>query len=137
MEENDFEIVIEPKLHIEMDRLKNELLKTQFELQKTISDMEYLKNANATFLKTIHKLTKEKSNLTGQNGLLINQKNTLQAEVQELKAKKILMTRLLPNNNLDDNIWVQKPMLNPQHLFNKSPLYKLQSKLRKRRNDRY
>ena len=138
MEENDFEIIIAPKLHIEMDKLKDDLLKTKFELQKTISDMEYLKKYNENLAKRVQILSKEKNTLTEQNGLLINQKNTLQSEIQRLKTKKLLIRSLIPkNNNQEDNCWEQKPVLNPQHLFNKSPLYKIQSKLRKRRKDRY
>ena len=139
MEENDFEIVIEPKLYIEMDRLKEELLKTQFELQKKNCDMEYLKKYNENLMKRVQTLNNEKNNLTEQNGLLINQKNTLQSEIQELKAKNNLINNLNKKNNTlsNNSYWNQKPILNPQHLFNQSPLYKIQSKLRKRRKNDY
>lgn len=137
MEENDFEIVIAPKLHIEMDKLKDELLKTKFDLQKKHCDTEYLKKYNETLLKTIKNLTDENNKITLNNKILINKNNTLQSEIQRLKEKKLLIRSLIPNNNnQEDNCWEHKPILNPQHLFNKSPLYKVQSKLRRRHKDR-
>ena len=135
MEENDFEIVIAPKLHIEMDKLKDELLKTKFDLQKKHCDIDYLKKYNDKLLQTIQDLTDENNKIKVSNGMLINKNNTLQSEIQRLKEKKLLIRSLIPNNNnnQEDNCWEQKPILNPQHLFNKSPLFKVQSKLRRRR----
>ena len=117
MEEKDFEIVIDPKLYLEIEALKKELLKTKFKLHKSIHDNKFLKDEN------------KKLKINSEH--LINKNNTLQSEVQRSRSKKLLINNLLPNNKP----WDQKPALNPQRLFNKSPLFTIPPKRRKRRDD--